>query len=114
MAKEIEILNSSLLERTKEHLRLVVKGHRTLDESLVQDVDEFIANYMLLARSVASTEPVCIAGDDFGVADCYLFPIIEQLAEYKSKKGEEVSVSMKEYLDAVRPTIELISRKEKE
>ena len=108
MAKEIEILSSPLLDRAKEHIRLVVKSYETLDESLVTEVDELIADCMLLSELGTGSEPAFIAGAEFGVADCYLFPVVEQLVEYKKQKGEAVSVSMKGYLDDVRPTIELL------
>jgi len=108
MAKEIEILNSPLLYRVKEHLRLVVKENETLDELLVQEVDELIADCMLLSKLGTGDKPAFAAGPAFGLADCYLFPIVERLAEHKKQKGEEVSTSMKGYLDDVRPMIELL------
>jgi len=108
MAREFEILNSSVLDRTKEHLRLVVKDHEALDESLVQEFDELIADYMSLSPNSAD-EPAFIAGSHFGVADCYLFPVVERLAKYKE---HEVSEVMKGYLDGAGSRIEHLRAKE--
>ncbi|GAB7345877.1 hypothetical protein MBLNU457_4124t1 [Dothideomycetes sp. NU457] len=111
LAREIEILNSPLLDRMKGHLRLVVKGHEALDESLVQEFDEHVADYISLSTAVSADEPAFIAGPQFGVADCYLFPIREMLAEYKKHGISEISEITKKYLEDVTPAVQRLRAK---